>query len=365
MLWSEAGKRINPDKHRLIGNKNRMAIDKSKPIVVCAADENYVKCLAVTAVSLLANCSRPQDLTLVILDGGISDLSRKRLCQSLEDFGAEIKWVIPNLPNVGYFPTSGHISAVSYFRIFLGELLPDSVLKLIYLDSDLVVDGDILDLWKIPFDGSVCIAAQDLSAPYIDSQLAAKNYPQYWRLLAATRPIPNYEVLGLQADAEYFNAGVISIDLETWRNDNLQQQLLTCFACNDAHMLWWDQYLLNVVLQGRWKKLDPRWNQTPGIYNYANWNHSPFDKETFENAIATPYIRHYASHVKPWHFGYMGPGRKDFFNYLDLTDWSGWRPSFDAVQLKKCFAYKFRDRLKLLKHQFEALSAVGAHSTKC
>lgn len=322
------------------------------PAIVCAADENYAKYLAVTTVSLLENCSIPEEIRLFILDGGISESSREMLVRSWEPYRLEVVWIVPDLPDLNVFPTSGHISAVSYFRIFLGELLPKGIERVIYLDADLVVESDILELWSLPLGESVCLASQDLCAPFIDSERAAKNFSQYWRILNSIRPIPNYESLGLDPLSEYFNAGVIYFDLAKWRSEGLQAKAIECLQENSEYLLWWDQYLLNVVLYGRWGKLSPRWNQTTGTFQFSNWQCSPLEEEAFKEAVSRPYIRHYASHVKPWHFSYLGPGRKEFFKYLDRTAWAGWRPRFSFKELKRSVSFEIRNRIKQLRHQF-------------
>ena len=50
----------------------------------------------------------------------------------------------------------------------------------------------------------------------------------------------------------YFNAGVMLIDLDAWRREDLVGRMLACLRRHRRDVLWWDQYALNVELAGHW-----------------------------------------------------------------------------------------------------------------
>ncbi len=84
---------------------------------------------------------------------------------------------------------------------------------------------------------------------------------------------------------------------------------------------------MNVVLAGRWGTLDPRWNQGSHVYGYPTGDRSPYDQATFERLRSDPFIVHFTTRYKPWVASCRHPLRKLFFEYVDQTDWAGWRPS--------------------------------------
>jgi len=84
---------------------------------------------------------------------------------------------------------------------------------------------------------------------------------------------------------------------------------------------------LNVVLAGRWGELDARWNQGTHVFMYPTWEQSPFDQATYEPLRNDPYIVHFTTRTKPWMPLCPHPFRAEFFEYLNRTDWAGWRPS--------------------------------------
>jgi len=294
--------------------------------IVSAADDGYVMPLAVTIRSAAACLSPAVKLNWFILDGGVSDENRERLEQCFEPNRVAIDWVRADREALAGLPVSEHVTLATYFRILIPRLLPPWLEKVIYLDSDLVVLQDLNELWREPLGDHWCLAAQDMAAPYLDAERVLANFHQCARYLASPRPLPNYQELALDGRAKYFNAGVLVIDLARWRSAVMTGRLLGCLRKHSRHVLWWDQYALNVVLAGRWGELDPRWNQIPHIHAYPSWRESPFDEETFRRIVGDPFIVHYASAEKPWHYDNAHPRRDLFYHYLDQTPWAGWRP---------------------------------------
>jgi lipopolysaccharide biosynthesis glycosyltransferase len=139
-------------------------------------------------------------------------------------------------------------------------------------------------------------------------------------------PIPNYRELGLPPDAKYFNGGLLVANIAQWRRENYAGRMVKCLRDHREHVIWWDQYALNVVLANKWRELDPRWNQGAHIFVYPNWRESPLDRDTFAHLRLDPWIVHFCSPSKPWHYFCHHPFARDFFRCLDQTDWKGWRP---------------------------------------
>ncbi|MGH7426947.1 MAG: glycosyltransferase, partial [Candidatus Methylomirabilaceae bacterium] len=76
------------------------------------------------------------------------------------------------------------------------EILPNRVEKAIYLDSDLVVHGNIAELWGVGLGGKPLLAVQDEGARTVGSPWGLRNYSE----------------LGLDPSAMYFNSGVLVFD---------------------------------------------------------------------------------------------------------------------------------------------------------
>ena len=311
----------------------QLDVSTASPIVLCAADENYVKPLAVTLHSAASHLAVGNELQVVLLDGGISESSWVGLRETLIDLPITVQVIRPDLTQVSDLMTSHHISHAAYLRLLAAQLLPDYVDKVIYLDSDLLVLDDVTELWQIELGEAYCAAVVDIACPFIDAteHFAAvggteadfESVPY----VAAITPIPNWKQLGIDGGGRYFNSGVMVMNLRRWREDDISRKLFDCLRDNREHVWCWDQYALNVVFSGNWKPLDPRWNQGTHVYEYPSENVCPIDTEQFIAMRDRPAIVHYTTEYKPWLHRQFHPQRDLFFQHLDQTAFADWRPA--------------------------------------
>ena len=121
--------------------------------------------------------------------------------------------------------------------------------------------------------------------------------------LVAARPRSTIASSDSRPSLAYFNAGVMTLDLALWREEQLASQLLRYLERHAHAIRWWDQDALNAVLAGRWGELDPRWNQIPQFWEPAAGDTDPFPPALRELVIRDPWIVHYSTGSKPWHWG--------------------------------------------------------------
>ena len=283
--------------------------------------------LAVTIRSALDCLDPNRRIKLFVLDGGLSDKTKARLLWSWIDPRLSVEWIRPDVELLRDLPVSDHISIVAYVRLLMPALLPSSVTRIIYLDSDMLIRRDLAALWdETPrTHASVCCSRirgtvfRLLRSARIDSDNATST----WRQI---HPVANFRELGLPAHGKYFNSGLLVIDLAEWRRKRYAEQVLACLRKHRQHVLWWDQYALNVVFAGKWGELDRRWNQGAHIHVYPNWRESPFDEHTFHTLRTDPWIIHFCSPSKPWHYLPRHPQAAEWRRCLQQTDWQSWKP---------------------------------------
>jgi len=296
--------------------------------VVCAADDAFALPLAVTVRSALEKLDPSRRLQLYILDGGITDASKQRLLASWSLRDVSVRWIKPDPTLIDDLQISRHVNLITYYRLLMPWVLPAELDRVIFLDADLLVRRDLAALWDSNLQGNACLAVPDTAAPYINARSALPNYDRCHRFLASSEPIPNYRDLGLSPTGKYFNAGVLVVDLKQWRELDVTTAALRCLRQHSHHVLWWDQYALNVVLAGHWKELDARWNQGVHAYTFPIADESPLAADVFDALRRDPWIVHFTSQKKPWHYFCRHPFRSDYLAAIDRTDWRGWRPQF-------------------------------------
>jgi lipopolysaccharide biosynthesis glycosyltransferase len=94
------------------------------------------------------------------------------------------------------------------------------------------------ELLRIPLGGMPAAAALNCAGPRVHRMVNAR--------------------LGRAADAPYFNSGVLLLDLQTWRDLGIGHECIRVAETRDDY--WPDQDALNLVLNGKIKALETRWN---------------------------------------------------------------------------------------------------------
>lgn len=314
----------------------------NEPIVaVCAADDNYAMPLAVMARSAIANLNASRKLILFIIDGGIEDKNKQKILKTLNSGNCEVKF----LPKPDLFAKSienaythtitqgqgkKYITITAYYRLMIAKILPEEIEKVIFLDCDLVIKGDLEQLWQSNLGENFVLAAQDTWIPSVSVHNGLLNYKQ----------------LKIDPNAKYFNAGVFIANLKKWRSEGFFEKAVDYLNQNKEFIRLGDQDILNALLVGKWGELDLRWNVTPGIYEYDGWEKSPFSEEIYNNLIQDPWIIHFASDLKPWN-SRKTLLKENFFHYVDMTAWSGWRFTLRR-QFQKKVSWEFQKLKELI-----------------
>lgn len=291
-------------------------------IVVCAADNNYAMQVAVTGKSALANLQGDRKILLFIIDGGITNHNKQKILKSLDSEKCQVKFLPQpdsllgnNIEEINKRlgpdgkTIAKYVSIAAFFRLLIPEILSNELEKAIYLDCDLVVRGNLEQLWQTDLGDNYVLAAQDSWIPYVSNPNGLLNYKE----------------LKISSDSKYFNTGVLVINLKKWRTDNISARAINYLKEKTEYVRWHDQDILNALFAGQWGELDPRWNCSPSsVYGFSSWKESPFTEEVYNNLIRDPCIVHYVSNKKPWTSRHTLL-KEYFFEYVDMTAWSGWR----------------------------------------
>lgn len=277
--------------------------------IVLAADDNYAMPLAVAMCSAVANVAAGSRIAFSVVHNGISDENRARIARSVGSVArAEftINWLDAPLAVFSDLKiTHPWISSLTFVRLLVPNLLPPDVEKAIYLDCDVAVLDDIGALWDLDISNWALMAAQDL--------IGWVNDP--------SAGIANYRELGIPGNRKYFNAGVLLLNLRKWRAENIPERLLKYLRDYKDVIRASDQEALNAVLGASWCELDYRWNWQiiARIYRIGTHKMGWTPSETRRSII------HFHSSEKPWLPGCDYEEKRYFFEYLDRTEWAGWR----------------------------------------
>ncbi|MGW4420950.1 glycosyltransferase family 8 protein [Streptosporangium sp. NPDC004631] len=276
-----------------------------RPRIVFAVDEAFCLPLTVTWQSLrVASPELCDTLQVDVLYEELAETSTGRLRQHADRLGLRVVLRQVNLKPIHY-PTAFGGAHANYLRLIIPELYEDCD-RLLYLDSDLLIRGDLRGLLDTDLAGAPIGAVRDPLNP----------------LVGRGRALPGWSKLGIPASREYFNSGVMLIDPAVCRQQELFRRAVDFIATRPEHIRLWDQDALNWAAEDRWHRLDPRWNvfpisalvRTPWV-RYTTEDIVPFDE--LAAMEAEPAILHYASPAKPWR-GLLpeGPSASLYQNFL-------------------------------------------------
>jgi lipopolysaccharide biosynthesis glycosyltransferase len=294
----------------------------NQPIVIAVAcDNHYMPLLAALMKSIEVNHKTGEQILFYVLDDGISGKNKRKLVSSVDKEMFSIEWVsgksvIPGRMTIPYDNSSYPL--IIYMRMFIPYFVPEKYGKVIYMDVDMIVLGDISDLWNTDLKGYPVGAAIDVRIKEFGSRTA----------------IANYRELGFEAGTRYFNTGLIIMNTRQWRDQDITPKVFGCIEANRPYANYPDQYGLNVVLANNWMEIDTMWS-----WSAEEWN---------PDARLIHFIWR-----KPIYKTYMFEKRYQemFFYYLDLTMWKGFVPVNEFRRLSKKVLNKIFKLPLLLKKQ--------------
>jgi len=269
--------------------------NKSYPVIVTIANDEYALALAVMLKSIETNLSANTTGRVYIL---IKDFSKESIMQinnSIQSEKLELNWIVVKDDGIKELKVDGHISIDTYYRLLIEEHFPQYS-KVIFLDADVIVETSITELWNLEVDNTHLLAV-----PLTSKHSGFVN---------GTRGLPSYKLIGIPSDTRTFNAGVMVLNLNFWRRDSVSQSVIKYLREYNEHILWWDQDGLNAILYNKWQPIHAKWNAITSHLIFQQ--DSLLTKEEFKEVCSSPFIIHYAGPLKPWHSNYEGPFERIF-----------------------------------------------------
>lgn len=259
--------------------------------VVFAADNNYVPQLTTTIYSAMKNASPDRFYDVVVLQRDISGDNQDRMRRFLSRF-ANMNLRFANVDRLmsGYELSTNneHISVETYYRFLIQQLLPFYD-KVLYLDSDIIINGDISQLFDIELGDTLLGAVRDIDF------LGNLNVKHGLRMGYAKN------VLKMNDPYAYFQAGVLVLNTKAMRERYTIKQWLG-YASN-PEFIYNDQDVLNAHCEGEVTYLPWEWNVVHDCGGRVGnlFTQAPNDiYDAYMDSRNHPQIIHYAGFQKPW-----------------------------------------------------------------
>ncbi|MEI0581571.1 glycosyltransferase family 8 protein [Brachyspira pilosicoli] len=279
--------------------------------IVFAINDSYIKQIVTVLTSIIDNFSNENKLEINILERNLSD-ENKKIISKFNNSNIEINYINMNNVNMNlekFMDIREHynyISIETYYRFFISELFPNYD-KVIYLDADIIVLEDISKLYNIDIENYLAGVVFDMN---IDLVLARE-----WLISKGVTLKEYFEKTLNKTTTNYFNAGVLLLNLKKIREDNIAEKLWK-FAEEKSPLEFQDQDVLNAVFENNVKYIDRRWNIFKDVQWYLRDHPDKNSKDKIKEISKNPFIVHYIGINKPWEYNNIY-----YYDYYFLDDW--------------------------------------------
>ena len=278
--------------------------------LVLSANEYYVPYMGTLLESIKENASPSRTYDVIVLHRDITSRSQEVLRRVLSPSNFSLRFFDTTRIMRDYESKlflRGHFRIETYFRLLMQDILPGYD-KALYLDSDMVVNHDIAELFDVDVDGYLLAAVQDADTAglYNGFEPQKKDY------------IDN--VMKMKDPYSYFQAGTILFNLAEFRRRYTVDEMFEYATSYEWELL--DQDVLNHFAEGSVKYLDMRWNV---MMDWANIRIDQIIGRAprplylrYMESRKDPYIVHYAGPDKPWD-NYESDFADFFWGYAQRT----------------------------------------------
>jgi len=298
--------------------------------IAMATDDNYVPFTGISLYSLFENNRDFDAIVIYILDNGISHEGKKKLNDIALLFHRTVEFI--DCSQIGnwlgdeimemFRSEKTNVPISSYARLFLPDLLPENIEKVLYLDVDSVTIGSFRELWSQKIEDCSVLGVRD------NVSIEAKNR------------------VGLSSDASYINAGVLMMNLRKLREMGFIGKMRSFIHKYNGRVFHHDQGVINGLLFDSIGFLPLKYNMMSFVFESNSSNEISlkyslpefYSEEEYQSAKRTPVFLHYTEGnlQRPWVEHCRHPMKEKWFEYRDKTDWKDMplKPDTRSAKLK-------------------------------
>ncbi|CAO96386.1 DUF4422 domain-containing protein [Erwinia tasmaniensis] len=271
-------------------------LENAVPIVICS-DDNYAMSLGGLIKSIINHANIDKNYDLVILDNGISERNKSRvlsLIHNLSNFSVRF-FNVHAFDEIKDAYIRPPFTIATYSRLFIPRLFR-SFEKVLFIDTDTVVESDLAELIDIPLGDNLVAAVQDI---------VMEGFVKFGNIAESDAGIQTAGEylkgkLGLSKPEEYFQGGIMVFNIEEMNKENVFSKLMKELKGQSFWFL--DQDIMNKVFHGRVHFLPLEWNVYHGNGHtdtfYPNLKFATYSR--YLKARKNPKMIHFAGENKPW-----------------------------------------------------------------
>lgn len=251
-----------------MNNENEMNI-------LISINSKFVMPATVMLASLFKN--NKEHITVYMLYSDLKLNEIKKIKEYIQSCGNKLILLKVSSKIFNSVPLGKHFSIETYYRLLAHKILPKNLKRILYLDSDLIINRSIEKFYNQDIGQNYFVCCEDID-------ISKKN-----KII--------YKNLNLPRDIKYFNAGVLLYNLELIRKEVRFQKILDYISENKKNIVWVDQDVLNGMFYNKVKFDNFK------LYN-LKVSAVKKDKKSIEYVYHNSSIIHFTGSIKPWNREY-------------------------------------------------------------
>ena len=261
--------------------------------ILYSSDENYSKISMVSIASLLENNMNSEEIRIYYIDCGISDDSRKMISNLVHSFSRKIYFISAEDIDTSFIRRTG-FAVSGYYRLLITTIIPEE--KILYLDGDTLIKGDISELYNIDLKDNIVAAVKDTVEDFMAESVT-------------------------QSNSHYINSGMMLMDLKKMRDLDFSKLVVKCFDKFYGYVPHHDQGVINYICNGRILYVSPKYNFMSQYFLYSEKQlkrifkiRDLYTQEVIEEAREQLVVVHFLNkfYGRPWEHNCEHPYKNEF-----------------------------------------------------
>ena len=258
-----------------------------------SSSDSYAIHTGISIYSLLLNNKELKELTVFLIDLGISDDNKGKIQKIVDQFNRKLVILKLDEENVSNYLGANipkhYGSYATYVRLCAPIMYPDYVHRILFIDSDIIIQGSLDEVFSCNMESHVVagVRARVLRGTY-----------------GAT--LSKEEELIIQSHRNYINCGFLLVDIDNWKRYDFSERIKQT-AKELKDFTFKDQTILNAALSEELVHVLPcKYNYVlhgNPIYLIKKWsnNYRGYSQDEILEASQRPIVIHYAGdEIRPW-----------------------------------------------------------------
>ena len=297
--------------------------------ILATPSDNYAMPCGVMFYSACVNNPKGSLHFYILSDKTFSESNKEKIRKIVTPFNNLIDFISVDEDTVKHSTAveCSYYPRYVFYRLFAFRFLSLEIHKILYLDCDIIIRDSLSPLWEIDISNYGIAGVPDVTEG----------------------DVRHYNRLQYPSKYGYINAGVILMNLDYWRRNNVGNRIVEVLKKHSEKLAFHDQDVLNMVFYNSKIHISIKYNVQSGFYykkNYFTFEYLKY-KDDLEKSRTCPTILHLCG-PQPWSIGCVHPFKDEFFKYQAQTIWK------DAPLWKnrRSLSKRFFDKMRKPLHRF-------------